>query len=175
MRMETRPAWAIRRRAVCPLKAEAPPPRQRRAGPNPEDTPAMMPFSAMTRKGRSPNFKSLKWCRNVLDVMAAARGRFSKGPSRPTFLVAAVAADMACYAKADGSLFRAESDQQKAVGASASNIREARHWLCRVGLAEVVKIDRPDDTKRGQGQRRDRFRPADGRCPSGDFAPAYRL
>lgn len=89
-------------------------------------------------QGRYTGFKSLKWGRNVLDVIAAARR--TKITDSPTFLVAAVALDMACFAGQDGLLFRAADDAAAAVGASASNVRDARDWLCRAGLAEKTKV-----------------------------------
>lgn len=89
-------------------------------------------------QGRYTGFKSLKWERNVLDVIAAARTL--KLTDSPTFLAAAVAMDMACFAGQDGRLFRAADDGADAVGASVSNVRDARDWLCRAGLAEKIKV-----------------------------------
>lgn len=103
------------------------------------------------------SFQSLKWLRNVLDVMAAARIH-STGQGRPTFLAAAVATDMACFAGKNGLLFRSEEDQAKAVGASLSNIREARNWLRRAGLAEAIKVEKDTEGKNRKGRDATDFR-----------------
>ncbi|RID91613.1 hypothetical protein D2N39_13025 [Gemmobacter lutimaris] len=89
-------------------------------------------------QARYTGFKSLKWGRNVLDVIAAART--PKFADRPTFLAAAVAMDMSYFADKDGRLFRSADNAAVAVGASASNVRDARDWLCRAGLAKKIKV-----------------------------------
>lgn len=92
-------------------------------------------------------FKSLRWCRNVLDVLAASRKPNSR--DRMTFLATAVAMDWACFADKDGLLFRAASDTARAIGAAESNVRDAAEMLVRYGLAEV-----PEDVKKQTGKKK---------------------